>query len=116
VTYSWSYQGEPFALAAEAHGPARLAPQGSEAEFITEHYWGYTRQRDGGTLEYQVEHPAWPVWEAASASVTGAVGSLYGPRFGQILTTAPRSAFIAAGSDISVYLGRRLALNDREDR
>jgi hypothetical protein len=36
--------------------PEEAAP-GSEEEFITEHYWGYTRQRDGGTIEYRVEHP-----------------------------------------------------------
>lgn len=105
VTYAWSYRRGSFTLSAEARGPARLAAHGSEAEFITEHYWGYTRQRDGSTLEYRVEHPAWLVWEAASASVAGAVGSLYGPAFGQILATAPRSAFIAVGSDVSVHRG-----------
>lgn len=108
VTYSWSYQGGPFALAAEARGSARVADKGSEAEFITEHYWGYTRQRDGTTLEYQVEHPTWSVWEAMSASVSGAVGSLYGPAFGEVLAAAPRSAFVAVGSHVSVHRGRRL--------
>ena len=38
-------------------GPARALEAGSEAEFITEHYWGYTPQRDGGTVEYVVRHP-----------------------------------------------------------
>jgi len=109
VTYSWSYQGGPFVLAAAAQGPARLPAQGSEAEFITEHYWGYTWQRDGSTLEYQVEHPTWLVWESASAKVSGAVSALYGPAFGEVLATAPRSAFIAVGSDVSVHRGRRLA-------
>jgi uncharacterized protein len=109
VMYSWSYQGGPFVLTAEAQGPARLPAQGSEAEFITEHYWGYTRQRDGSTLEYQVEHPTWLVWEAASANVSGAVSALYGSAFGAVLATAPRSAFMAVGSDVSVHRGRHLA-------
>jgi hypothetical protein len=108
ATYSWSYQRRSVTLSAEARGPARLAAPDSEAEFMTEHYWGYTRQRDGSTLEYRVDHPAWLVWEATSASVTGAVDSLYGPAFGQILAMAPRSAFIAVGSDVSVHRGRRL--------
>jgi uncharacterized protein YqjF (DUF2071 family) len=108
VTYSWSYRGEPFALTAEAEGPARPAAEGSEAEYITEHYWGYTRQRDGGTLEYQVEHPPWSIWEATSARVSGAVGALYGPAFGEVLATAPRSVFVADGSHVSVHRGRRL--------
>ena len=33
-------------------------------EFITEHYWGYTAQRNGGCTEYKVEHPRWNVWKA----------------------------------------------------
>jgi hypothetical protein len=115
ATYSWYYQRRSFALAAEARGPARRAAPGSEAEFITEHYWGYTRQRDGSTLEYRVEHPAWLVWEAASASVTGAVSSLYGPALGPVLATAPRSAFVAVGSHVSVHRGRRLAAAGEQD-
>ena len=55
-----------------------MAAPGSEAEFITEHYWGYTRQRDGGTLEYQVEHPSWPVWMLDDAAFEGDPATLYG--------------------------------------
>src|SRR4029453_11290179 len=42
VTYSWTFHGAPFALQADATGPALPLTRGSEAEFITEHYWGYT--------------------------------------------------------------------------
>lgn len=38
-------------LEATTSGASRTLESGSEAEFITEHYWGYTKQRDGGTLE-----------------------------------------------------------------
>lgn len=108
VCYSWSYRGGHFALTADARGAARRPVPGSEAEFITEHYWGYTRQRDGGTLEYQVEHPTWAIWEAASAGVSGPVSALYGPAFGEILSMPPRSAFVAVGSSVPVYRGLRL--------
>jgi len=109
VSYSWSYRGARFVLAAEASGPARRPAVGSEAEFVTEHYWGYTRQRDGDTLEYQVEHPTWDVWQAVSASLTGPLASLYGPAFGAVLSRQPRSAFVAVGSAVSVHRGVRLA-------
>lgn len=82
---------------------------GSEAEFITEHYWGYTRQRNGDTLEYQVEHPAWPIWQATKASVAGPLSSLYGAAFGEVLLRPHRSAFVAVGSPVSVHHGRRLS-------
>jgi uncharacterized protein YqjF (DUF2071 family) len=110
VAYSWSYRGEPFVLSADVSGPSRPPSRQSEAEFITEHYWGYTRQRNGTTLEYQVEHPAWAVWDATTASFVGAAGSLYGSAFGEILSKRPRSAFVATGSEVAVQRGRQLDL------
>jgi uncharacterized protein YqjF (DUF2071 family) len=56
--YRWRHGGRWQRLAASVSGPARPAAPGSAEEFITEHYWGYTGQRDGGTVEYRVEHPA----------------------------------------------------------
>jgi uncharacterized protein YqjF (DUF2071 family) len=74
----------------------------SEACFVTEHYWGYTRQRDGSTIEYQVEHPQWRVW-SANASVDGEMTAFYGPSVAAILRTPPCSAFIADGSAVTVF-------------
>ncbi|MEP7010200.1 MAG: DUF2071 domain-containing protein [Acidobacteriota bacterium] len=110
ATYGWRYRLASFALSAEVEGPARPLVPSSEAEFITEHYWGYTRQRDGGTLEYQVEHPPWNVWTAARATFTGPGELLYGPDFGPILARPPVSAFLAVGSPIAVHQGVRLAI------
>jgi uncharacterized protein YqjF (DUF2071 family) len=109
VSYSWSHRGSQFALSGEASGPAQRPEPGSEAEFITEHYWGYTRQRNGDTLEYQVEHPTWGIWPAAGAGVSGPVASLYGAAFGEVLSAPPRSAYVAVGSEVSVHRGVRLA-------
>jgi hypothetical protein len=90
-------------------GPSAPAPEGSEAEFITEHYWGYARQRDGGTVEYQVEHPRWRVWRAESATLDCDVAALYGPAFAECLSAPPRSALLADGSPIVVRKGARIA-------
>jgi len=109
VVYSWRFEGAPFGLGAEIEGPARTLEPGSEAEFITEHYWGYTRQRAGGTLEYRVDHPRWLVWEADRALFRGPAARLYGPEFGKVLSGRPRSAFVAVGSAVTVYRGRLLA-------
>src|SRR5689334_18932004 len=57
VEYGWRTADGWNRLRAVTAGPARPLLDGSEAEFITEHYWGYAGQRDGGTVEYQVEHP-----------------------------------------------------------
>jgi uncharacterized protein YqjF (DUF2071 family) len=97
---------EGFSL--RASGPATPLEPGSEAEYITEHYWGYTRQRDGGAIEYEVRHPRWRVWPATDARVTCDVEALYGPAFAAALGDPPLSAFIAEGSPITVCRPRRL--------
>lgn len=107
VSYGWRLGNEEFLLAGCVSGEPKPLQEGSEAEFITEHYWGYTGRREGRTSEYQVTHPRWKVWEAANASFTGNVDALYGAEFGQVLRQAPVSAFVALGSEVGVYPGRR---------
>jgi len=107
--YSWRHKGAAFALRASASGSARPLAAGSEAEFITEHYWGYTRQKDGSTQEYQVEHPRWDIWDATAAAFEGPAAQLYGAGFGRVLAATPQSAFVAIGSPVVVHAGRPLS-------
>ena len=108
IEYAWRYGTGDFSLRATVEGPAAALTAGSEEEFITEHYWGYTRQRDGGTIEYEVEHPRWRVWTSPRATFGGPAALLYGPVFGEALSVAPRSAFVAAGSEVAVHSGQRI--------
>jgi uncharacterized protein YqjF (DUF2071 family) len=96
-------------LEATVDGPAAPLAPGSEEEFVAEHYWGYTRQRDGGTVEYQVAHPQWRAWPARAAALDADVAGLYGEAFVDALGASPRSAFVAEGSPVAVHFPRRLA-------
>jgi hypothetical protein len=109
VAYSWRLESRWSHLSAQTAGPARPLGEGSEEEFITEHYWGYTAQRNGGTVEYQVEHPRWTVREAREARLDADVARLYGADFAPFLAEKPRSAFVAEGSPIVVRRGVRIA-------
>jgi uncharacterized protein YqjF (DUF2071 family) len=110
VSYSWAQRNGDWAhLAVTTTGNPELLVHGSEEEFITEHYWGYTRQRDGGTVEYRVEHPSWRVWQTERATVTGDLEELYGPIFADVLSRAPESAFLAEGSAVTVNRPTRIA-------
>ena len=73
-------------------------------------YWGYTAQKDGGTIEYQVTHPAWRVWSCVDSKIDVDVAELYGERFVAPLSQPPNSVFLAEGSEISVSNGRRIDL------
>ena len=108
VQYEWRHAGSWEGLSGNAVGePVTPAPD-SEEQFITEHYWGYARQRDGGTVEYAVEHVPWRVWPCEGAAFAAQVGRLYGEQFVKSLTGPPQSAFVADGSAVVVRKGVRL--------
>lgn len=108
VEYSWWFGRRWNRLAASATGAAREIVEGSLDQFIAEHYWGYCAQPGGGTMEYHVAHPSWRVWDVASAEFSGDAGELYGAEFAAVLNRPPDSAFIAEGSPVTVYEGKRL--------
>lgn len=108
VEYGWRAAGRWNSIRAERRGEPSPLVAGSEEEFITEHYWGYAKQRDGGTVEYQVEHPPWRVWQALDPRLDCDVAALYGNEFEPALRAKPASAFIADGSPVTVRRGQRL--------
>jgi len=108
VEYEWQLGRKWCGLRVETTGLPRAIEHGSEEEFITEHYWGYTRQRDGSTVEYQVVHPSWKVSAVSRATVVGDLAELYGDALAAKLSEPPDSAFLADGSAIAVSLPRRL--------
>jgi hypothetical protein len=104
VEYAWGPDQRRCAISVATRGPGYLPALGSLSEFITEHYWGYA-MRGGGTVEYQVEHPQWPVRDATTARFSGDGAKYYGPEFGNVLTRMPDSAFFAEGSGVVVFQG-----------
>jgi uncharacterized protein YqjF (DUF2071 family) len=108
AAYSWRLDGVWHRLEATTRDRAAVPPPGSAAAYIAEHYWGYTAQRDGGTLEYRVEHPPWRVWKADQATLAGDLDAVYGASFAKHLSCKPVSAFVAEGSDVIVHAGHRL--------
>jgi uncharacterized protein YqjF (DUF2071 family) len=108
VEYGWRRRGQWQRLGVRPQGAAQPMTPGSEAEFIAEHYWGYANQR-GRTVEYQVEHPPWQVWQVSESWLDCDVAGLYGPEFTPFLAGAPSSAFLAEGSPVVVRQGRRLS-------
>ena len=110
AAYEWRLAGRWHRLEATTRGRAFVPDPASEAAFTAEHYWGYTVQRGGGAKEYRVEHPPWQVWEADGARFDCDVEAVYGSGFAECLGPRPRSAFVARGSAVTVYGGRRLPI------
>src|SRR5262249_58082382 len=99
VSYAWRQRGRWNRIGATASGAATPIRDGSDEEFIAEHYWGYTRQRDGSTVEYAVEHPRWGVWPIRDVVFDVAVAAEYGGAMAEALTS-PASALLADGSAV----------------
>ena len=108
AAYEWFHGARWHGIALDFDGASYVPADDSEETFITEHYWGYARQRDGGTVEYQVEHPRWSVWRATTATLDCDVASFYGSTFAEFLRGRPSSAFVADGSAVIVRRGARL--------
>ncbi len=67
--YGWKLGGRWHTLSAAAYLPPQAIAPGSEEEFLTEHYWGYTKRSDGSTSAYQVEHPRWQTYRLQSYEI-----------------------------------------------
>ena len=104
VSYSWKAE-RWHSLAVEALPQPQPITEGSEEEFITEHYWGYTKRSNGTTSAYQVEHPHWLTYPITSCTIEADFAALYGPAFAALNTQPPASVLLAEGSAVSVSSG-----------
>ena len=108
VEYQWQVKNQWCHLTAQAMGAPELPREGSLEQFITEHYWGYSTQRGGSSIEYHVSHVPWQVWVSTTAELEGDATGLYGVELGQILQDPASSAFVADGSPVIVFRGSKL--------
>ncbi len=108
VEYNWKTRGKNNRINVLANSEARHIRKGSEAEFITEHYWGYTKSGDKATYEYEVTHPTWQVYEVEKHEVDVDFGAVYGAEFAALADATPKSVMLAEGSLITVENKRRI--------
>lgn len=108
VKYYWTFNQRAQFIELVTRGAASSFVENSQEEFIAQHYWGHSTQKDGGTVEYRVEHPPWRIWQAASARIDCDVENFYGAQFVKFLQGEPASAFLAEGSAITVYRGVKI--------
>ncbi len=113
--YGWKAGGDWNRINVTANGTPALPENNSLEQFITEHYWGYARGKNDTCIEYRVEHPQWQVWQAATAIFEGYTEELYGKDFAAILRQQPSSAFLAKGSEVTVYRGRVIPQQPQRD-
>ena len=103
VRYEWLYKNEWNFIEVKAQNNTTPLPPGSEEEFITEHFWGYTQLNNNTTSEYHVEHPRWNIYPVISHNIYCNTQALYGDDFHAFLKGKPASVLMAQGSTVKVY-------------
>ncbi len=81
----------------------------SEAEFITEHYFGYTKVNENTTFEYEVKHQRWQQLDVKNYNLAIDFESTYGKAFNFLENQKPISVILAIGSKISVENKNKLS-------
>jgi uncharacterized protein len=102
IDYSWKFQKQWNSLKLTTKAQPIEIAVGSEAEFITEHYFGYNLIGPNRTTEYEVRHPRWEQYEVLSHQIDVDFEQLYGKLFGVLNGMEPVSVMLAEGSAIEV--------------
>ncbi|MEM6347980.1 MAG: DUF2071 domain-containing protein [Bacteroidota bacterium] len=105
VRYEWKERMGWQYMQVEADPLGTELVAGSEEEFITEHFWGYTRKSAHKTGEYEVAHPAWQIHSVRDFELQMDVNQVYGSQFEASFSEVPKSVFLAQGSEIKVFQG-----------
>jgi uncharacterized protein len=107
VSYQWD-KGKSHGIRVIAENRLITLQRGSEEEFITEHYWGYTRINALRTKMYAVEHPRWETYPVHEYRIDLDFGQVYGNEFAMLTGQRPASVMLAEGSPVLVRSGIKL--------
>ena len=108
VEYRWKIGSDWQSFKIESELESRKIKAGSETEFITEHYWGYTKISPDKTFEYEVTHPTWEAYPVKKYKIAVDFAAVYGSKFGILNEVTPVSVMLAEGSEITVENKRKL--------
>ncbi len=108
VRYDWKWGGIWRKVEVLAAAKAEPIAPGSVEEFITEHYWGYTRRSAARTSGYEVAHPRWEVYPVQQFVTSVDFAAQYGKEFAGLQGVEPESVLLAEGSAIEVLGGMQL--------
>jgi len=103
IGYYWKKNNKWNELEVIADPKLNEVKQGSEEEFITEHYWGYSSVDKNKTGEYEVAHPRWDIYPIEKYKIDCNFKELYGNDFDILDHSEPASVFLAEGSLVTIF-------------
>lgn len=109
-SYQWQNDNQWNSIQLETKLDQSVIELNSEAEFITEHYFGYTKYDENTTFEYEVKHPRWEQLEIIHYKIDVDFENNYGKDFAILKELEPASVFLAKGSKITVENKKKIKL------
>ena len=106
--YQWKAQNKWQTIVVETQKNEIPIEVDSEAEFITEHYFGYTKVNAATTYEYEVKHPRWNQLNVTDFRIHVDFERVYGSKFGFLNHQQPTSVLLAVGSEVRVENKKKL--------
>lgn len=100
--YEWKKGQKWNSIAMTTQKNAVPIEDNSVTEFITEHYFGYTKYSHEKSIEYAVTHPKWEQLEVIDYTIDVDFENVYGSDFAFLQELQPTSAFLALGSTITI--------------
>ena len=100
--YQWKKDSKWNSITMKTSKNAVPIELNSEAEFITEHYFGYTKFNENKTIEYEVTHPRWQQLQVIETKIDVDFELIYGDDFKFLQDVQPASTFLAIGSKITI--------------
>ena len=106
--YQWKSKNKWNSIALKAKNQFLPINENTEADFICEHYFGYTKHNEKITYEYEVQHPKWEQFEVIETNIDVDFKNLYGEAFSFLKNCEPKSVLLAKGSEVSVLNKRKI--------
>jgi uncharacterized protein YqjF (DUF2071 family) len=99
--YQWKLNERWQSISVETETEFISIPENSEEQFLTEHYFGYTKHKNK-TFEYEVVHPSWRQLKVKNHTINIDFEANYGSQFEHLKNVTPTSIILAEGSKVSV--------------
>jgi len=106
ISYSWQ-TSKLNTMTLKAENIQGEMIEGSDFEFITEHYFGFTKNNNQ-TSEYEVKHPKWNFYNLKNYEIKVDFKENYGADFNFLNDAKPISVMLAEGSGIEVHTKKNL--------
>ena len=108
VGYEWNFKNRWNKISAISDKRSKKIIHSTCESFFADHYWGYSKNSETKTYEYNIEHPSWETLKVISYDVDCDFKALYGDKFSFLNEAEPASVLMAKGSEIRIHKKRVL--------